>query len=138
MSMVRLIYSSEADLDIRLADIKSILASARKNNARSDVCGMLYYDSNYFLQTLEGDEENVHHIFDKIAEDFRHDDIKVLAKEPIQSRLFSKWQMGYAGDTTAVQHVLQRFGFEDENFCQLNGESALQLLVELSEVQGGE
>ncbi|MFK7885354.1 MAG: BLUF domain-containing protein [Gammaproteobacteria bacterium] len=59
MSLIRLIYSSQAELDLRLTDVKEILETARANNQALGVCGMLFYNSKYFLQALEGEEGKV-------------------------------------------------------------------------------
>lgn len=128
MSLIRLIYSSHAELDLRLSDIKDILETARTNNEALEVCGMLFYNSRYFLQALEGDETNVKSLYAKIAEDFRHDSVNVVAETSIDKPMFSDWTMGYSGNSKAVSETLQKLNIDNDDLTLLNAEQCLQLL----------
>ncbi len=129
MDLIRLIYSSQAELDLRLSDVKQILETARTNNDALDVCGMLFYNSKYFLQALEGEREKVQSLFEKIGEDFRHENVNVVSDEPIAETLFSDWTMGYAGNSKAVSETLNELEIESDDLTKLNAEQCLQLLV---------
>jgi len=135
MSLIRLIYSSQAELDLRLSDVKEILESARTNNQALGVCGMLFYNSRYFLQALEGEQEKVKILYDKIAEDFRHDGVNVVAEDTIENPIFSNWTMGYAGNSKAVSETLSRLDIDSDDLTALNAEQCLQLLVNVGEHQ---
>lgn len=129
MGLIRLIYSSHAGLDLRLSDVKQILETARSKNYALGVCGMLFYNSKYFLQALEGEEQTVQHIYNKIADDFRHDDLQVISQTSIEDTLFSHWAMGYAGNSKAVDDTLSNMGLASDDFTQLNPDQCLQLLI---------
>jgi len=135
MSLIRLIYSSQAELDLRLSDVKEILESARTNNQALGVCGMLFYNSKYFLQALEGEQDKVKILYDKIAEDFRHDGVNVVSEDSIDDPIFSNWTMGYAGNSKAVSETLSRLDIDSDDLTALNAEQCLQLLVNIGEHQ---
>lgn len=135
MSLIRLIYTSHAELDLRLSDIKEILATARTNNHALDVCGMLFYNAKYFLQALEGEEQNVQSLFDKIAEDFRHEGVHIISREEITQPLFSDWSMGYTGNTVAVDDTLRSMDIDSDDLTQLNAQQCLTLLTKMGELQ---
>lgn len=135
MSMIRLIYSSRAELDLRLSDVKEILETARTNNRALGVCGMLFYNSKYFLQALEGETEKVKALYDKIDEDFRHDGVNVVAETEIEEPLFANWTMGYAGNSKAVGQTLQNLGIDSDDLTQLDEEQCVQLLVSIGQHQ---
>ncbi|OIP55047.1 MAG: hypothetical protein AUK54_04755 [Helicobacteraceae bacterium CG2_30_36_10] len=56
---------------------------------------MLLYGGDSFLQILEGEEEEVTALYEKILQDERHTDSILLDKSPIQERIFSAWSMGF-------------------------------------------
>ena len=135
MNLVRLTYFSRALKDMTLLDIQSILDVARDNNASLGVCGMLCYESHWFLQTLEGEREAVNELYLEIADDPRHDDIVLLSYEYPERRLFEDWRMGYAGGDTGLAEGLHAQGLYDFDPAALTPRQALELLVDLSRKQ---
>jgi hypothetical protein len=47
------------------------------------------------LQVLEGESKAVHHTFDRIKHDPRHDHVTLLLDEAIEEKTFSHWNMGF-------------------------------------------
>jgi len=86
--------SSEAEPfdDARLAEL---LTHSRAANRARDVTGMLLHRRGRFFQVVEGPEDAVEELFEKIAVDSRHRDIRVLLREDIEVRRFDEWTMGY-------------------------------------------
>ncbi len=78
------------------AELSSILAAARRNNARQGVTGALLYNAGVFAQALEGTFEAVQSIFERIQVDHRHCDVVVLEAQPTTSRMFGEWAMAHA------------------------------------------
>ncbi len=110
MSQIRLLYYSRALQDMSLGDISNILQTARSNNQSKDICGMLCYESRWFLQVLEGEREVVNELFLEIADDPRHDDVVIISYDYVDTREFQSWQMGYAGSAGNFSELLQEFG----------------------------
>jgi len=65
------------------------------NNKLADVTGLLVYVDGNFLQVLEGEHEVVSTLLEKISQDHRHTDVKVVYKTIIEKRTFNSWQMAY-------------------------------------------
>ena len=99
--MHRLLYISTARAVPDAAMVASILSRSRINNAAVGVTGMLVIGGRRFLQTLEGPEEAVRGVYQRIHNDPRHFAIVELANEPIGERAFAGWAMGYRPGATA-------------------------------------
>jgi len=91
----QLVYASHTTQKMGDEDLNSILESARRNNAKIGVTGMLLYIDQNFLQILEGEEAAVNNVYRQIASDPRHSAISVLARRSAPERLFEGWSMGF-------------------------------------------
>ncbi|MCB9730629.1 MAG: BLUF domain-containing protein [Deltaproteobacteria bacterium] len=94
--LIHLIYASSAQPDFSPAEVTDVLKRSRGNNAALDVTGMLLYADGSFFQVLEGPEEVVDALFEKICEDPRHGKLVKIIREPIATRAFADWSMGYS------------------------------------------
>lgn len=135
MSLVRLIYYSSAVSGLALTDVKDILTTARENNQRIDVCGMLCYDNQFFLQALEGDNKIVSELFVSIAEDPRHDEVVIVNFEHIEQGNFTNWQMGYAGSNPLLTNLLNKLKQPVFDPSLLSPNQCLAILTTLSKQQ---
>jgi len=101
-----------------------IMEHSKNSNAALDISGLLSYDreTQQVTQVLEGEADAVMALFDIIAMDPRHTNIKVRASEMRTARLFGKDEaaeyMNCLGPSESWIH--QRFEQED-------GESVLQI-----------
>ena len=93
--MIREIYTSSSTGTLQPSEVSDVLNAARRNNARDDLTGMLIYHNNRFLQVLEGPETAVNACLKRIEADDRHTRMRSLLKEPITTRLFTRWRMGF-------------------------------------------
>lgn len=67
--------------------------------------GLLLYDNKgTFIQALEGDEEQVDSLFNKIREDKRHNRVNRISRKNIKSRAFPDWKMGFK---VIDEHMIQ-------------------------------
>ncbi|WP_018691603.1 BLUF domain-containing protein [Algicola sagamiensis] len=135
MKLVRLTYFSRATRTMTLADLKDILTIARTNNQKLGLCGMLCYDNQYFLQSLEGERETVNQLYLDIVDDPRHDDIVISQYEYIERPMFQDWQMGYAGSSPTFESLLNKLNltqFEPDN---IHPEQGLEILKQLAQHQ---
>ena len=87
------------------ADIGSILAASRRNNARDGITGGLLFSAGCFAQVLEGPLDAVESAFERIQCDERHSDVTVLQSEPIAARDFPDWSMAFAGADAASSPI---------------------------------
>ncbi len=94
MPILQLIYMSNL-VDGNEMVIPAILESARRNNTKNGVTGMLLYGDGSFVQVLEGDPEQVRQTFECIRNDPRHTAFFKLDELQVKQREFDKWSMGY-------------------------------------------
>jgi len=95
MSLISLVYVSYETRRMMAEDIQSILDSARRFNGLNAITGMLLYRKGYFIQALEGEQDVVKALYEKIAADPRHQGCLTVHTSIIQERSFSRWSMGY-------------------------------------------
>lgn len=94
--LTHLIYTSRSSPGFDARELKSILQASRGNNARRGVTGMLLAAGDNFFQVLEGDEATLQPLFATIMADPRHAGVTMIIQEPIASRAFGDWTMGFA------------------------------------------
>ena len=79
-------------------DIADILDIARVKNDETHLSGALLFAQGYFCQILEGQKGVVMALYEKLKNDPRHHDLKILSAGYRSSRSFSGWSMAYAGN----------------------------------------
>ena len=94
----RTFYVSRASVPFDAAAAQSILQTSRRNNARIDVTGCLLYSGRCFAQVLEGGESVVRALTARLAQDARHESIRVLDEASGSEREYGDWSMGFLHD----------------------------------------
>lgn len=101
-----LVYHSDVTLPMSEKALEALLSQSREWNTQHSLTGVLLYSGNNIMQVLEGPEDEVFYIFNKISGDMRHRNVIKLADGPIKQRNFSQWSMGFkAVDPTELQHL---------------------------------
>ena len=72
-----------------------LLQQSRQNNALKGITGMLLYVRGNVIQVLEGEQQAVEALYERIEQDPRHTNISRVLDRPIRERLFAQWSMGY-------------------------------------------
>ena len=98
--LTQIFYSSQARHDLLDSDLDAILESARSNNERLGVTGVLILSDGVFFQAIEGEAEVLDELLERILADQRHENAKVFRREPIAERNFGEWRMAYVAPTT--------------------------------------
>ncbi len=96
-----LVYLSSATDALNDEELENILKISRTNNSQIGVSGVLIYCDGNILQVLEGLEESVYKVFNKIKADPRHTAIIILQSRDISVRNFEDWSMGYRTSSKA-------------------------------------
>lgn len=131
MFLVRLIYASKVSDMFLPGDIDNILATARHKNKKSGITGMLCFNSEYFLQCIEGTRSAVNKIFSEIQKDTRHDAIMLISYSEIFSRQFGVWDMGFISEQKLKKETIIKYSGNDIfDPYSIQGESALSMLIE--------
>ena len=92
--MHRIVYVSDVGRKLSDGDLEQIVDTARRNNAKEGLTGVLIFYEDRFFQVLEGDEEAVRSVYESIEKDPRHDDMVKIIEEGIAERSFGDWSMG--------------------------------------------
>ena len=93
--MISLTYLSLATAPLSQAQLEDLLAVSRDKNAASGVTGLLLYADQQFIQTLEGDPDDVEATMRRIRADPRHRGVDITLVEDIETRFFPEWSMGF-------------------------------------------
>ena len=92
MKLMQLVYCSQP-FGYSLEILSAILIASRANNRKHDITGALICRSDIFLQLLEGPEQQVKNIYEKIQKDDRHINVYHLLDQFCEKRLFPAWAM---------------------------------------------
>lgn len=93
--MQRLVYASSATGEVSGDYLHDILRTARHNNCRDGISGMLLLVDQNFFQILEGPDDKVAACFQRIRHDPRHHGIHVFIEETADAPIFPNWSMGF-------------------------------------------
>lgn len=91
----RLLYRSRNLIPVpeRRVALAELFNTARYYNKQHGITGALLLLDDCFVQTLEGDEQVVQALLDRIRVDRRHDSLEVLSTGLVAGRVFPRWAM---------------------------------------------
>ena len=75
--------------------LNTLLEESRSANLKIGITGLLAYKDGNFMQSLEGQEQKVIELMQKISRDTRHFGIILMCKGFVERREFSNWSMAY-------------------------------------------
>ena len=133
-TLLRMVYVSTTAHPINAAfggvqkDIGRILMQARKNNPALKIGGVLYFSNNYFFQCLEGEQEAVNRLYNKILADPRHKNVQSVLVKRINKRQFANWSMKYVASQDKVTQLLRDNGFNTFNPYDFDEDMINQML----------
>ena len=96
-----IVYVSQSAKAFSTGDLGALLEHSRDRNAADDITGLLIYRYNEdyrrgnFLQVLEGPEDALADVWNRISSDPRHHTIIVLEEGESDARAFGDWSMGF-------------------------------------------
>jgi hypothetical protein len=82
LQLKTLTYTSRASLDLSAADLAAIQDTARHLNALDGITGLLVFDGVRFLQIVEGSEEAIDSLVDRLRDE-----------RTVEERSFPDWSM---------------------------------------------
>ena len=116
MAVTRLTYYSQNHIDPAAGSVvrtlNGILSASNRNNKRVGLTGALIFDSQWFLQVLEGEREMVWRTFERIRDDERHASAIVAEVIEADARFFGNWWMGLATRNAKTEHLFAPFSKE--------------------------
>lgn len=131
--LISMTYASRANPDVSAKDFNEILKQAQENNAANGITGMLTFNKDYFLQTIEGPRAQINRLLYGLIADQRHYDLQLLETREIKHREWAKWSMNYASPTEENAAVYLKYSTTVTfNPYLLNADAANNLMRELS------
>ena len=94
--LYRIIYVSAARELFSDEGIVDLLDVSRRNNREADITGLMIYHDGNFFQVLEGPEQEVVSLYDRICNDSRHCEQVLLWQGSVDERAFPDWRMGFS------------------------------------------
>lgn len=123
----RLTYLSKPTKPFTNADFDDIESkSVDANNAR-DVTGLLIVNGDRILQILEGREDAVRELYDKIEADSRHTVVKLVSAVEDEVRLLLTWSMVVRGLTGIPAVLLEQFSEVYDELLNAGPESEISI-----------
>lgn len=115
----RIFYASTATRPMSDEDLREILTLSRANNQRDGVRGALIYHDMSFLQVLEGPQDAVMALWERLEEDPRHHDLFVFQQKDVEEPIFREWTMAWVRaapilDAGFDATLLRERGFDDD------------------------
>lgn len=102
------IYISAAATPFQSQELAELLAKSRQNNSENGVGGILVYHQGSFLQVLEGPDQAVEETLERIKNDPRHNNFRLLFKDSVEEPEYEEWSMGFV-DPTHTADVIEGF-----------------------------
>lgn len=114
--MLSITYVSSAVRLFNRAELVDLLAASQKSNEKFGITGLLLYRGGNFIQVIEGEDEAVAQLYENIQADPRHRNVTLLSRDPIHSRQFPDWSMGFRNIDKMSQQELEGYSrfLEDE------------------------
>ena len=95
MALFELLYLSELSPTTSASAIAELVVQARLHNKTSGITGLLLFDGEHFIQSLEGEQVDVMALMNRIECDDRHFHVTHLHKGFLETRQFQNFAMGY-------------------------------------------
>lgn len=115
-------------------DLQRIAAASTRNNPANGITGALVYDRGRFVQVVEGPEEAIASLVQRISLDPRIADWTVLFDRPTLGRSMQAWSMQVLRTDThdgLHQETLEAFRDQYVRAFRVDAEGFLRLLVAL-------
>lgn len=93
--MFQLIYTSVITVDVTQDQMRQIALESRASNEAANLTGALLVSDRGILQILEGDEETVRAVYNRIKKDSRHMGCEILLARQCKTREFRHMAMGF-------------------------------------------
>ena len=93
MNLKSLTYTSLARLDLDASDLEAIHRTARELNSLDGITGLLVFNGTHFLQIIEGTDQAINDLVERLRRDPRHGGFEIRDERRIEARSFPGWSM---------------------------------------------
>ena len=92
MKLTSVTYTSLAHIN-GTSEFEELETSSREWNARNDVTGFLVFNGIHFLQLIEGGEEVIDDLVERVRKDPRHTGFEIRDRQKVERRSFPNWPL---------------------------------------------
>ena len=92
MKLTSVTYTSLAHIN-GTSEFGELETSSREWNARNDVTGFLVFNGIHFLQLVEGGEEVIDDLVERVRKDPRHTGFEIRDRQKVERRSFPDWPL---------------------------------------------
>lgn len=134
MSFTQIVYESLASESLVEADIVEILKKSQVRNNQARISGILLFKDRRFLQFIEGSAGEIDALYQRIASDSRHCEIRILAKCVSEQLLMPTWAMAYSSPTLDRSTLGETFVLASQQaltICELLPENIARPFIDL-------
>ena len=134
-----IVYRSRAVFALSDVDLFYLLAHSRESNKINEITGVILYDRGHFFQWLEGTNQHLGRLWNRIRGDQRHTDIVVLADQQVPVRLFAGWSMQFAHRDKQHESIVDGFVVADPALLDdlhINANKVPNILASFSKLGG--
>ncbi len=131
--MFTIAYLSHVARPFSKDELFALATQASENNRAKGISGILLYSGNKFLQVLQGEEDAVNALYQKIALDPRHRNVTLIIKSRTMAKEFGEWSMAFKDlslDERKLHPELSSF-FEDDTADKPDSKMPAQQMLEL-------
>jgi Sensors of blue-light using FAD len=107
-SLQVIVYVSTAIAPFSDWQLENLLIEARDLNLQNGITGVLLYSEGNFMQCFEGAPEPMRKTYDRIRASRRHTGLIELLNEPMDTRTFPDWQLGFAQSSRSDLLLMSR------------------------------
>lgn len=106
MDLLSVVYVSSAVTVMSDQALDELLHKARAANQQRRITGMLLHAGGNFLQVIEGPEQSVQDLYEKIHTDARHRGVLRLMQVRTTERHFAEWSMAFRRISGSLEDAL--------------------------------
>lgn len=88
-----LMYVSRSKVPMTEDELIEMMRPIQHHNRLNGISGCLIYQDGEFMQLLEGKQQELHALRDKIRADSRHEGFRIVAEGLLHRRVFNDWGM---------------------------------------------
>ncbi len=128
MGLAYLIYKSIPTTNLAEKDLLEIAEQSKHNNVDNGLTGLLVYGNNEFVQILEGEEDAIETLYNKVLADTRHNNIKLIKRGRLERRYFPSWSMGFRSVSNEEMQLIDKV-VVGESVEPVSGYVALEMMT---------
>ncbi len=91
--MRQILYTSRSLIGDNIRALDELMVQAQANNALDGITGLLWTDGNRFAQVIEGSDNALAALLDRLPADPRHREFAILQDSSVADRQFGDWSM---------------------------------------------